>query len=353
MTPIKRFCLFFLFVLLPFTGWSNSLDTLQLKDGTLLVGEIKRMERGVLVMEVEFSEKNLEISFSKIIDLSSDFPFLIALENGQYFEAEIDQINADSISIQIIQPTKRQQNKLGIQIGDIIHTSRADVIQFFRIRGNSKGRFDGEIGLGFNMAKANNLRQFSLQNALSYNGSRFLALQYFNGIRSVQSETQPIKRYEASLVGLYYLPKEWFVLGWVSFLSNTQQLLDLRTGYKLGFGKYIFHTQKATWMVTGGLNLNREKFREISTVQSSTEGVISSQLQIKDFSIFDINASLNFYDSFTEANRIRSDFRLDIRYDFLNDFYLKLGTAINYDNQPTEGGTNTDYIIQSTIGWIF
>ncbi|MCS5491220.1 DUF481 domain-containing protein [Algoriphagus limi] len=353
MDHIKRSCLFLLVFIFPFIGWASPLDTLQLVDGTVLVGQIKSMERGLLVLKVDFSEKNLEVNFSKISNIKSVQSFLVSLENGLHIEAEINQFEGDSLNFKITHPTRRQQSKYGIKTGDFFRYSREDIIQFYQISESIKSRIDGEIGIGFNLAKANNLRQYSLRDVLRYNGNRFMLVQYFNGIRSIQKETIPIYRYDASMVGLYYLPKEWFVMGLVSFLSNTQQLLDLRTGYKVGFGKFLVYSNKATWSFIGGVNLNREKFKELSTIQKSTEGVFTSQFEVKDFSVFDIISTLSFFNSFTEANRVRTDFRLDIKYDLLDDLYLKLGTSVNYDNQPTEGASKTDYIIQTTIGWIF
>jgi hypothetical protein len=33
------------------------------------------------------------------------------------------------------------------------------------------------------------------------------------------------------------------------------------------------------------------------------------------------------------------------------DFFLSLGYTLNYDNQPAEGATNTDYVLQTSFGW--
>jgi hypothetical protein len=57
------------------------------------------------------------------------------------------------------------------------------------------------------------------------------------------------------------------------------------------------------------------------------------------------------YPSMTEEGRIRVDFNFDIKYDLPLDFYIKLGTTVNYDNRPVEGAADLDYVIQSGIGW--
>ena len=53
------------------------------------------------------------------------------------------------------------------------------------------------------------------------------------------------------------------------------------------------------------------------------------------------------FSSFTESGRLRTDFSLDVKYEmpFDDDFYIKFGTTVNYDNQPIEGASTTNYVL--------
>ena len=53
----------------------------------------------------------------------------------------------------------------------------------------------------------------------------------------------------------------------------------------------------------------------------------------------------------TEKQRFRADFNLDIKYEFPYDFYIKIGLTVNYDNKPAEGASETDYVLQTGLGW--
>lgn len=59
------------------------------------------------------------------------------------------------------------------------------------------------------------------------------------------------------------------------------------------------------------------------------------------------------YQSLSQSERTRSDVKVDVKYDIFKDFFIQVGTAMNYDSQPTAGATNFDYVIQSTLGWKF
>jgi hypothetical protein len=67
----------------------------------------------------------------------------------------------------------------------------------------------------------------------------------------------------------------------------------------------------------------------------------------------DLNLLTNIsaFPSLTEKDRIRLDWKFDIKYDLPLDFYIGLGTTVNYDNSPAVGTSEVDYIFQTVAGW--
>ena len=57
------------------------------------------------------------------------------------------------------------------------------------------------------------------------------------------------------------------------------------------------------------------------------------------------------YPSITERGRVRLDFKIDLKYDLPQDFYIKFGYTHNFDNQPAEGASKHDYVLNATFGW--
>jgi hypothetical protein len=62
---------------------------------------------------------------------------------------------------------------------------------------------------------------------------------------------------------------------------------------------------------------------------------------------------VNAYPGITESGRFRTDFNFDAKYEmpFDDDFYIKFGITLNYDNQPAEVGKEIDYVIHTGFGW--
>jgi hypothetical protein len=99
--------------------------------------------------------------------------------------------------------------------------------------------------------------------------------------------------------------------------------------------------------------LNKESFSGDAADKNSIEGFLGSELNLFDIGDVDLFTTLLVYPSLTETNRWRTDFNIDTKYDLplIDDFYIKIGFTLNYDNQPVEGAADTDYIFHTGFGW--
>ncbi|WP_455169990.1 DUF481 domain-containing protein, partial [Aegicerativicinus sediminis] len=78
---------------------------------------------------------------------------------------------------------------------------------------------------------------------------------------------------------------------------------------------------------------------------------LMAELNIFDMKNIDLLSNITFYPSFTENKRYRVDYKIDLKYDLPLDFFIKLGFTYNFDNQPVEGASKDDYVLQTTLGW--
>jgi hypothetical protein len=218
----------------------------------------------------------------------------------------------------------------------------------------SKGFWDqlsASISLGYSLTKAQNLKQFTLRSNLGYIAERWSADISYNGLNSTQDDIAPIQRKDGGLTFNFLLPKDWFIPVSLTFLSNTEQKIDLRLLGKLGIGNYIIHKNNAYWGISLGLNGNFEDFEGEESDRKTWEGFVGTELNLFDIGDFSILTKVVAYPSLTESGRIRADYVLDTKYDLPLDFYVQLGLTVNYDNKPVEGAPDTDYVFQTTFGW--
>lgn len=313
-------------------------DSLVLSNGNVIVGEIKSMDKGVLVIETDYSKSDFNIEWSGIKEIYSSNRFLITLHDGRRINGSIKSTGSGGINIE------------GVE-GERIETTLAELVYLKGLDSKFWSRAYASIDLGLSFTKANNLRQYNMRSTVGYLADRWALDMYYNGLRSKQDSVEATNRTEGGISYKYYLQRDWFLMSAVNFLSNTEQALHLRTTAKLGAGKYIVHTNKSYWGLGGGISYNNENFSNETPTRNSAEAFFGSELNLFDIGDLDLLSTWYVYPSLTEAGRWRSDFQFDSKYDLPLDFYVKLGVTLNYDNQPAIQGNETDYVFVISFGW--
>lgn len=328
-------------------------DTLRLSNEDILVGELKYLDKGVLYFKTVYSNSDIEVKWIEVSKINTAHLYLVTLQNGERLKAKLNTVSEDSLKLSVVDPSQRTRNNIDLDTKDQVLVHRELVVQLNEINESFASKLNGEISLGFNLARSNKLRQYSFRSNLNYSGDRWGGGLSFNAIRSIQDSTTPIERYDGTALALFYLPRDFFLVGMINLLSNTQQLIDLRVNTVVGAGFYLIHTNHSYWNIQAGINNNDENFAGDLPPNSTREAILGTDFSIFDAGKFNFSGALNGYKSFSEKGRYRADGRLDTTYKFIDDFFLKIGVAVNYDSKPTVGATDFDYVLQSTLGWKF
>ncbi len=322
-----------------FTGLAQN-DTIRLNNGNILNGELKSLSRGVITLKTTYSDTDFRIEFHNVKGISIQRNSLVILTNGR---RRFGTIRTDKGGVVFI--TSTEGIKEGFQLGEIVELNMVDD-KFWH-------RFKGSIDLGFNLSKSNNLAQLTLGGNLKYVGELWLLNGSIDVLSSDQENSIKTKRTDANLKIYRIFPNKWFVLGEMSFLSNTEQALDGRISPSAGVGKFLVSTNKLFFGLGLGLTYNIENYVDASLDKISTEGFISTSFNMFDFEDFDLDSSLNFFPSLSEKGRLRIDFGVNLTYDLPWDFYIRLSYTQNFDNQPAIEGNSVDYVFTSGFGWKF
>ena len=314
-------------------------DSLIFNNGNTIVGEVKSLERNILKIETDYSDSDFTIEWDGIKEIYTTTNFLITLTNGSRYNGSINSSDPDKITI-----TTDEDGMLTVNPDEIVYLDDMD-----------KGFWSqlyASIDIGFDLSKSNNLRSFSSRSSIGYIARRWQLDGTFNRMTSKQDDVDDIERTDGKIAFKYFLPNDWYPTASVDFMSNTELQLNLRTSGKLGFGKYLVHSNELYWGFSVGANFNDEDYTppELDDRQS-LEGFLGTELNL--FNVGDLSLMTNFvaYPSFTESGRWRSDFKFDVKYDLPLDFYIKAGFDLNYDNQPAEGSPEFDYVLHTGIGW--
>jgi hypothetical protein len=210
-------------------------DSLVLKNGDVIVGEIKSMDKGVLTIETDYSKNDFTVEWDGIKEIYSKSHFLVTLKNGQRINGTVESAEAGKKII------------INGDDGSKTETTLEEMVYLKGLKSDFWSRVHASIDAGLSFTKANNLKQYNVRSKIGYLADKWQTDIFYDDTRSSQDSVKETKRTEGGIAGKYYLPKDWYLAASLNFLSNTEQALNLRTTGKLGIGKYIVHTNKQYW----------------------------------------------------------------------------------------------------------
>jgi len=316
-------------------------DSLVLKNGDVIIGELKDMDRGVVTFETDYSDSDFKIEWDGITEIYTTSTFMLTLSDGTRLNGRIESTGDKTVKLILTDGGTKETN-----INDLVFLKSVD-----------KGFWDqvyASIDVGLDLTRANHLNTFSTRSTIGYLAQRWSADANFNTLISTQDSTEPIRRTDGGLSYKYYLPRDWYIPVSISYLSNTEQRLDARWNGLLGIGKFVIHTNRLYWGFAAGASLNSEHYSPLDEPKTNTqsmEGYFGTELNLFDIGDLSLSTKARAYPSFTESGRWRADFNFETKYDLPLDFYIKISVSLDYDNQPVAGASDLDYVLHTGFGW--
>ncbi|WP_375325132.1 DUF481 domain-containing protein [Flagellimonas sp. GZD32] len=341
ITSTLRISYITLFIIIcQFTRLNAQNDSLVLVNNDMIVGELKELRQGVIIIETDYSDSDFKIEWEKIRTIDTQNEFMITVRTGTRYNGALKSV--DTARVAIISATDTLATVL-----------KNDLVYLKEVQGSFLSNLSASLSVGYNYTKADDLSQLSIRSLLGYRARRWEASANYNDVRSSKNNTNSVKRLDASLGYKYYLKKNWYTLAEVSWLSNTEQNINLRTLGRVGLGRYLVQTNSFYWGLQGGASFNNENFSVDGSdvTKNSTEAFLGSELNLYDMGDLSLLTRGILYPSISESGRWRFDFNFDIKYDLPLDFFINLGVTLNFDNQAVDSASQTDYIFQTLIGW--
>jgi hypothetical protein len=235
--------------------------------------------------------------------------------------------------------------------GAIHSCHKEEILGFQELGASFKDRIDASIDLGLQLAKANNLRQYTLNSKLGYIARKWQSAATFSALYSFQDEIDPIERLELDVLYRYITRRNWILDPTINMLSNSEQKLRIRSNFRLGAGKFLLRTNHGYLGLGSGAALNVERFTNETPDRESWEWYLGTEINLYDLEDLSLLTKSTVYAGLTEKGRWRADFSFTMKYDLPLDFYIRLELTANFDNQPAEGASEWDYLTQLSFGW--
>ena len=326
-------------ILLLCTGLAQAqTDTLYTINGDRMVGEIKSLSLGVLTYKTIYSDQDFKVEWEDIDRIYTNELFRIVTAGGSIV---IGSFKTDTTDTQYVILNTRS---------GLYRFPREDLIEMIQLEKTFFEKFDLLLSGGYSVIKADNRTQLTGKAKANYTADRWGLGADYGIVRSV-IDTSKTTRQDASLNYRYFFRTRWFVGSHLTFFSNDEQRIKLRTNAALGIGNYLLRNRIIILSVAVGAAFNDEVFFESDTPLTSLESLIQGDLKLYGFSDLTLFTSVQFFPSLTEQNRYRTNADVSLKWDLPLDFNIMLTYTLNFDSNPPNNAPRDDYVLDLTVGW--
>jgi hypothetical protein len=336
---------FIILLFLPLAAYTQKNDTVYLRNGDRITGEMKRYENGCIVLSTD-GMSTLNIEYEKIRTLYSMKYYEIVTKSGFSYYGMI----RDS----------RQVGFIGILISnDTVQKAINEIVEITPIKHIFWKKFYGSVELGASYYKSTRVLQYYTNSTINYRARKdlfTLALSLLYSEDKSNDTSIFTRKNDISLDLNHFFQGRWWGGVGVKVQQNTELDLDYRYQAGLGAGYDFVRTNPIRFYAMGGLLVNREKPTDSITASTNFEGLMSMKftwLQHRHPKI-NISTQISAFPSFTISNRWRLEYNISAKYEIVKDLFVSLSFYDDYDSKPAGGGPAlNDWDIIFSVGYTF
>jgi hypothetical protein len=328
--------------LLLFPGWAGAAynDTVVLKNGDRLMGEVKVLQQGMLEFKTD-TMSTVYIKWDRVAELIAPETFEVETTDGSRYYGAL---------------ASGARGKLSIDIGmDTVAVDLVDVVRIRLLKQRFWDRIDGSIDLGASYSDSSGIGQGSLSVNVNVRRPSFQVGASFDTTITVQPDEPLSSRTNVTAGYVRLLKNRWHVPISAKFERNTDIGLELRSSGSGGFGRYFVQTNRSQFGAAGGLVFTRE----IPVDGDTTNNIEAFAGSSYSFFTHDtpkttIGVSFTVFPSLNVSGRYRTDLDVTVKRELWKDFTVGFTYYDTYDNKPPGGGSPAhDFGGTVTIGWTF
>jgi len=316
-------------------------DTVVLRNGDRIVGEIKSVERGALSYKTD-DMGTLAIKWDKIRRIISYRYFEVEVASGLVYYGQLLEAPAEGSLI--------------VAVGSFSDTlPQSEIVRVNPIGRSFLSRVDGHLSMGFTYQRANKVWNLSADFGADYRTRQWLTQLESNVYFQDEAASSATSRSSLSLEQQRFLAHRWLLLGAGQLEQNQELDLDLRALLTGGGGRFLIQTSRSDLLLGSGLVYTNERFTG-SSVTSNLELLVTFVAEYfqHDSPKSDLQATLSLYPNLTDFGRVRSDLQMNLSHEFIKDFMIGVTVFDKFDSRPpSTTAAKNDYGVTFSIGWTF
>jgi hypothetical protein len=324
-------------------------DIVVMNNGDRLTCEIKKLERGVLYLSLDYVDGTISVQWSRVAKIESSQMFVVHTAGGSIYEGTIHtaQTAADEpVRIQVIESEATP---------DAIQ--RANVVEMHQTADSFFRRLSVKFDSGLIYTKGNETTQYNLGSEFYVRRELWAGSASVASVLSKSAGTTTSTRNQGTIRGLRYIGNQkWFYTGGMEFLQTSEQGIELQSTLGGGLGRFLMDSNRGRISVTAGLAFQSTQYRdaEISTGPSKAlAALFSADVHLFQFKKTSLDVTGNVLPVLTQSGRVRSGINASYSIQMIKNLWWKLSFYGNWDNRPPINFSGSDYGTSTGVTWTF
>jgi len=330
-------------IFLPLSCFCQQKDSVFLFNGQILIGDIKRVELGILTID-DIDLKLQNIKLYKIKQLKTTQQFKIETHGMQiYFGILTDD-------------PKQGFTNIVLTDGERVPIQITDISEMIFLGKSFTRRLDGNVGAGFSYSKSSSIGQVNFNSSVSYITENLQNGLQASALYSLDSGKLSRDNENMRLLSYYDLSPQWIITGYVSYQRNLELSLARRFQEMLGAGYNIVYQQHLRVTGITGLAINQEKSKDDEKSGALYEIPVIFRLNFYKFRNpnMQISTTQSIFFSLSEKGRVRYDGNTNFSWELVKDFSFTVNMYNNFDSKPPPGSASRfDYGIVMGLSYKF
>jgi hypothetical protein len=325
-------------------------DVLVMKNGDRLTCEVKRLEGGVLEVELDYVDGSLAIDWSKVQRIESKALFIVQLEDGSILSGRVVTLDG----------AQGAPVKLEIQSEPEVSARTVEPLDVVRMAQTSQNfwqRLSGNITLGALYAKGNNSTQYNLSSAVEYRRTRWGASATYNSNLSSVSGAETATRNQIDLRAHRFLRKErYFYVASLDFLESSVQGIQLQTNLGISLGVFLKNSSRMRVSALAGMGWQKSQYvRSNDPVEfrNTTVGVLGFTVDAFRFKKTRLSLTGSVFPALNESDRTFSKSNAVYYVKLFGKIDWNLSMYGSWDTAPPNGFQGSDYGSSTGLSWSF
>jgi putative salt-induced outer membrane protein YdiY len=337
--------LIFVAVVAPCMAKVKRHDTVIMKNGDRLTGEIKKLEQGVLYIETDYFSGSVGVDWLQVEKVESKARFQIVLSDGKRMSGSISK---EAVAV------PGEDFKVHAPTADI-PVSGVDVVQIESQKKNFWRQLKGSIDFGYNFTSGNNQSSLSTSASAVYPAEHWAAGTSYTASFSGQAGGTTTNLFESQTFADRFLNRNSFVLGLGDFLHSSQQDLSLRTTLGGGYGRYLKRSNQnwLRWVVGADYTKANYQAGLNQPTQNNVELLLGAEYQLFHFDRYTLQSQLLVFPGLSDFGRVRFTTNDTFTVRLSNNFHLNFSFWDNFDSNPPLNAKKNATGLNTGLGWTF